>query len=181
MENQRIRISKKMLKSALLQLLEKKSLDKITIYELCDTAQINRTTFYKYYGSQAELLADLENDLFSALELHLSALRDLSQLEAVCAQALEHLKANQNDWRVLINTIPVETFATRLFGIFTARKMLGDSVPAHCPPAVAAYYPLFFSYGTYAVIRKWLNDSCQVSIKDVALFITSLKISTDLQ
>ena len=46
MENQRIRLSKTMLKNALIRLLANKSIDKITVYELCAEAQINRTTFY---------------------------------------------------------------------------------------------------------------------------------------
>ena len=60
MENQRIRLSKAMLKNALMRLLKEKPIEKISIYELCAAAQINRTTFYKYYGSQYELLADTE-------------------------------------------------------------------------------------------------------------------------
>ena len=47
MENQRIRLSKMLLKNALMKLLEEKPLEKITIYELCAEAQLNRVTFYK--------------------------------------------------------------------------------------------------------------------------------------
>ena len=65
MENQRIRLSKTMLKNALIELLKTKNIEKISIYELCGQAQINRTTFYKYYGSQYDLLADIENDVFN--------------------------------------------------------------------------------------------------------------------
>lgn len=68
MENQRIRLSKAMLKNALMGLLKEKPIEKISVYELCAAAQINRTTFYKYYGSQYELLTDAENDYFRKLE-----------------------------------------------------------------------------------------------------------------
>ena len=57
-----------LLKNALMKLLEEKPLEKITIYELCAEAQLNRVTFYKYYGSQFELLTDIENDYFRKLE-----------------------------------------------------------------------------------------------------------------
>ena len=62
MENQRVRLSKMLLKNALIKLLKEKPLEKITIYELCAEAQLNRVTFYKYYGSQYDLLTDIEND-----------------------------------------------------------------------------------------------------------------------
>ena len=58
MENQRIRLSKAMLKAGLLTLLKEKPLNQISIYELCAASQINRTTFYKYYGSQTDLLKE---------------------------------------------------------------------------------------------------------------------------
>ena len=68
MENQRIRLSKKLLKNALLELLREKRIDKISISELCSAAQINRTTFYKYYGNQYDLLAEMEQDFFRQLQ-----------------------------------------------------------------------------------------------------------------
>ena len=68
MENQRVRLSKMLLKNALIKLLKEKPLEKITIYELCAEAQLNRVTFYKYYGSQYDLLTDIENDCFRKLE-----------------------------------------------------------------------------------------------------------------
>lgn len=68
MENQRIRISKTMLKNGLLKLLKEKTLNQITVYELCQVSQINRTTFYKYYGSQEELLNEIETDFLKQLD-----------------------------------------------------------------------------------------------------------------
>ena len=74
MENQRIRLSKTLLKNALVHLLQKKPLNKISVLEICETAQINRTTFYKYYGSQTDLLNEIESDFLrsSTKALHSS-------------------------------------------------------------------------------------------------------------
>jgi len=41
-------------------LMETEDISRITISQLCGTAQINRTTFYKYYGSIYDLLAEFE-------------------------------------------------------------------------------------------------------------------------
>ena len=68
MENQRIRLTKRMLKEALAELLADKPIDRITVYELCSRAQINRTTFYKYYGSQFDLMEDMQSDFLKELE-----------------------------------------------------------------------------------------------------------------
>ena len=64
-EDQRIRLSKQLLRNALLELLKEKHISKVSVREICERAQINRTTFYKYYGSQYELLEDNAHDVES--------------------------------------------------------------------------------------------------------------------
>ena len=58
-ENQRIALTKKLLQEGLLRLLETKSLDKISVTELCRESGINRATFYNHYNSPQELLTDI--------------------------------------------------------------------------------------------------------------------------
>ena len=66
-EDRRVAMTKKMLKDALTEMLSEKDVYHISIRELCQRADVNRTTFYKYYGSQFDLLADMENDLLAFL------------------------------------------------------------------------------------------------------------------
>ena len=48
-KNLRIKYTKMFLKNAILELLKEKPLNKITIQELCDKAEVNRSTFYAHY------------------------------------------------------------------------------------------------------------------------------------
>ena len=67
MENQRVRLSKELLRRSLTELLFEKNIHKISVREICERAQINRTTFYKYYGSQYDLLTDMENQVLEEI------------------------------------------------------------------------------------------------------------------
>ena len=49
-ENQRIKLTKRLLKESLLKLLTEKNIKKISVSELCQTAGINRSTFYNHYN-----------------------------------------------------------------------------------------------------------------------------------
>ena len=70
--NQRSRLSKMLFKNALMDLLkEKGSVAKISVRELCDRAQLNRSTFYAHYNEPNDLLAEIENELLEATEEHL--------------------------------------------------------------------------------------------------------------
>lgn len=63
MENRKIKLSKQLLKQALLELLEEKKLHQISIRELCAKADLNRSTFYAHYEDINYLIQDLENDI----------------------------------------------------------------------------------------------------------------------
>lgn len=62
MENldNRVRYTKMVLQQALLRILQKKHIDKVTIKELCEEAKINRGTFYLHYATPNDLLMEIE-------------------------------------------------------------------------------------------------------------------------
>ena len=62
-ENRRVMMTKRLLKESIFELMKKKPLNKITIKELCENADVNRTTFYKYYGDQYSLVKEAEDEL----------------------------------------------------------------------------------------------------------------------
>ena len=65
--DKRIVKTKKKLTSTLLALLEQKPVRDITVLELCKIANVNRTTFYKYYKDVDDFIFTLEESLISDL------------------------------------------------------------------------------------------------------------------
>lgn len=171
MENQRIRLSKMLLKNALMKLLEEKPLEKITIYELCAEAQLNRVTFYKYYGSQFELLTDIENDYFRKLEEILTG--DGTTGEDCLCRMLEALLDDEEHFKVLINALPDKNFSTKLFDLPTIRKQLDMAIPETFSEEEREQLKLFFYQGGYAVIREWLNRENRQPPKRMAAFLNA--------
>ncbi len=55
--------SKEKIRSALLRILETKEPIEITIAEICSTAGVSRTTFYKFYRNSVDALDDLLDSL----------------------------------------------------------------------------------------------------------------------
>ena len=54
--NQRVMLTKQLIRGALLKMLKTCNINKISILKLCQIAGINRTTFYNHYGSQYDVL-----------------------------------------------------------------------------------------------------------------------------
>lgn len=63
----RIEKTKKCIINAFIELRSKKELEKITVKELCEKAQINKSTFYTHYHDIYDLSEQLEDELVTSL------------------------------------------------------------------------------------------------------------------
>ena len=63
----RIEKTKKCIINAFIEVRSKKDLEKITVKELCEKAQINKSTFYTHYHDIYDLSEQLENELVTSL------------------------------------------------------------------------------------------------------------------
>ncbi|MDR1905424.1 MAG: TetR/AcrR family transcriptional regulator [Clostridiales bacterium] len=171
-ENQRIRLSKTLLKNALMELLKEKRIEKISIYEICNKAQINRTTFYKYYGNQYDLLSDIENDCICALELHFSLNRkqDIITLKNV----LKYLESEREKFMILLNSTDGNEFVFKLFNLPLIVNLFNLRFSADYSKNLKEYFHLFVCNGGYAIIRKWLSDDDRISLDDMAKLLDSV-------
>ncbi len=167
MENQRVRLSKTMLKNALLKLLKEKPLNKISIYEICETAQINRTTFYKYYGSQSDLLTEIETEFFAQLN---EDLKDIIEKTPNAIQlVLNHIYEQRETFCILEKAIPSNDFATRLFSIPSVRQIFQDMVDAgDYSDTQIRYIRAFVFQGTFAVLCDWLGSEDPEPVAEIA-------------
>ncbi len=89
----RVRYTQKILKESLLLLLEKKPINKITVKEVCDLAELNRATFYTHYSDCFALLESIEGELVEAFGQSLELVRsfDVSALiEAIYGIVEKH-------------------------------------------------------------------------------------------
>lgn len=65
--DRRIRKTKSQLKSGLAQLMLEKSINEISVKELVETVDINRSTFYLHYSDIYNLLEEVENELLAEI------------------------------------------------------------------------------------------------------------------
>lgn len=82
--DRRVIKTKKAIRNAFAKLISEKDINKITIKDIADTADINRKTFYNYYSGVYEIIDEIEKELVAEFEDLLSgidlkkALRDPS-------------------------------------------------------------------------------------------------------
>ncbi len=67
MPDRRIKKTKNQLRAALTKLLKEKNINEITVKELVDEVDINRSTFYLHYNDIYDMLNKIENELLDQL------------------------------------------------------------------------------------------------------------------
>jgi len=161
-----------MLKEALLELLRKEDISRITVTRLCQTAQINRATFYKYYGTPNDLLAEIERDFFEELENQFGN-DDLSE-ESALAGTVAYLDKSRDKMKILLNALSYDSFYDHLTKQDFIKIFLEKNIPRDSALS-KDYVRLFFSRGIYAVLREWINNENPESPEDMVNLILSVK------
>ena len=97
----RIRYTQRILKESLLALLKQKPINKITVKEVCELAELNRATFYAHYSDCFALLEQIENELLEAFQDSLKLL-DSFDATALIEAIYAMVEKNEDACRVLI-------------------------------------------------------------------------------
>ena len=169
--NQRIMLTKKLLKTSLTDMLQTQNIYQISIRELCQNAGINRSTFYKYYGSQFDLLSEMEQDLLTSIEDVLAAQQDYSK--NAIEQILIYLEHDIEFVRLLINSNVDPEFPKKLFSLSPIQRMLSELM-ADLPNDLNEYLYRFLLFGAYEIVRTWINKDDRQSPEWLAALLFRL-------
>lgn len=171
-EDRRVKMTKRLLKDALIELLATKDIYHLSIRELCEKADVNRTTFYKHYTSQFDLLTDMENDLIVLVNEAIA--KNANRRERIIEEACRYLEENLQFARLLINNNVDPAFPQKLFSLTTIREAVVKNVKTDDDPALLPYGYVYQTYGAYQVISQWLNKDRREAPKDFARLLIKI-------
>ena len=109
-------MTKKMIKDAMLELLENQPLEKISVTDICTNADVNRSTFYAYYTDTAHLLTEIENDVLDQIPKspeHITNASDVHFLDAL-ETFFDYVQENERLFRILMIQRDSSSFNLRL-------------------------------------------------------------------
>ncbi|MCS0542790.1 TetR/AcrR family transcriptional regulator, partial [Aeromonas veronii] len=70
--DRRKQYTRMVLKGSLMKLLKEKPIATITVKEICEVADINRSTFYAHYSDQFDLLKKIEEEIIEDMITYLN-------------------------------------------------------------------------------------------------------------
>lgn len=175
-EDRRVAMTRRMLKDALIELLKEKDVYHISIRELCERADVNRTTFYKYYGSQFDLLADMENDLIAFITETLR--NDEGNLENIITAACKYLEENIDFARLIINNNVDVDFPKKIFSIDAVKSSAFKNMTGEDSRVPFEYAYNYCTAGVFSVFCSWINKDRREPPEELAEMISALLNST---
>ena len=183
-ENQRIRLTKKLLTDAFLKMLQEQPIHAISIRDLCEKAGINRTTFYHHYGSQYDLLNDISNRFLAQIAHQLST-ADAENQESVqerVALVFHYLEDNLSISRLLLNSNADPSFAEKLFALPKISDLMNASLKSCADPQKKHAIVSFAIHGSYHLLQEWINSEQRLCAEAQARIILSLarRVCTDV-
>ena len=96
--------TKRSINNAFLQIRSKKPLEKITVKELCELAEISKATFYLHYKDIYDLSDTLQQQVITDIVSHLENPKDIIfNLQKAHIQIIEGYYANQNIVHILFS------------------------------------------------------------------------------
>ena len=170
---------------ALISLLKKKPFDYITVREICETAGVNRSTFYLHYETVGDLLDEatqyLLDDFLSyfsedtkSIALNLKNCK-LHKLIFICDKYLTPYLTYVRDHKEVFGTALLHN---QTFGFEDVYKRMFEHIfdpilerfryPAHN----RQYVMLYYLNGIHAIVMEWLRNGCDRPISELSEIIS---------
>lgn len=174
MTDRRVRYTRMVLKNALLELLADKPINKTTIKEICELADVNRGTFYTHYTDQYDLLQDIQDE-FAEQVAELHAQRRSSRLDTLqmLTELLEYCRQQQPLCSILFTTSGNDDLVSHLIEDAYAEFRQTRNSPGLPEWQLSLVYT-FIASGSTAIIRQWAQDGMEQDPGDVARLMVGL-------
>ena len=170
---------------ALITLLEKKDFEYITIKEICDTAGVNRSTFYLHYDNTSDLLKEttryiidkhlayyeIDKQHIISLQFEACKREDLLFItEEYLAPYLAFIKDNQRLFKVSIkqfHSMHMDEVYGRMF------EHIFNPILEHfkVPENERGYVMKFYLTGVFAIVMEWIDKNCSDDMETVTRVI----------
>lgn len=169
----RVRYTRMVLEESFLTLLEKKPMERITVTELCQTAQINRATFYKHYLDVKDLMEKMEEDLFQ--QIRESFAQENLKLRAFLVKMMYYTLDNRRRFMTLGGENGDPDLMTKTFRVcYEQGYPLMSRNLGHLTEQERLMLFAYLSSGAGAVLTTWIRTGMQESPEAVAQILLSL-------
>ena len=149
--------------AALARLMQLKAAREITVKELVEEVDINRSTFYLHYTDIYDMLKKTENELLEsinlAIETHPLYEKPRENAVACLEESFRTLASNKEICAALLGPNGDIAFLQSIESLIV-KSVIKDLAPLLPENVMDSYLPSFCFSGCLGLIRAWLSKNC---------------------
>ena len=166
---------------ALISLLKKKPFEYITVSEICETASVNRSTFYLHYETISDLLDETTRYLLDDFRSYFPTdtidlvCCDRNELVFVCDKYLTPYLTYIKNHKEVFGTAITHN---KILKFKDVHKRLFDNIfnpildRFHYSSNTRQYVMMYYLNGINAIVLEWLKNGCDKSIAEISEIIS---------
>ena len=158
--DERVRRTHERLGSALVALIQEKSIDDVTVQEVLDRASVGRSTFYLHFRDKDDLLLSQLEKFLEMMSTTLSVRKEKSQRVVPVAEMFEHIGSQNKMYRALADCGRLNDFFDLAQGYFARgieRRLVESERLPKLPQRELAARASALAGSLLSLLRWWLD------------------------
>jgi AcrR family transcriptional regulator len=152
------------LESAFLRLLEVKSLDQITILDICEESGVGYRTFFRHHPTKDSLLKDLAADQIHKLVQMTLPVADTSDMSAGYRALFEYVSEHRRLWSTLLTGGAAGAMREEFLKV--SREVAAERADANSWPPVEVSV-IFTVTTTIEIVTWWLRQKKPLPVDEI--------------
>jgi AcrR family transcriptional regulator len=169
-QDRRVKYTKAVLRDSLISLMKEKPVEKITVKEICEGADINRSTFYVHYASPQDLLDSIKEEMYDEVK---ASKGDLDDIQSLIRQLCDVFYSYRELLSIVIRSVDNIGFLFRVCEVWKP-DMLRELNAMGIEGERAEVIYLFVASGAASVLVAWATGGFCRTADEMAAELVSL-------
>lgn len=172
--------TRKVIYNSLMELLTQKELHKVTVQEISDMADINRTTFYKHFLDVYDLYDKLEQEIlieWGMLVLNMQDLRSKEFFDSLVG----YVDKNRNVFKMVFSSKAPGQLRARFEKLLEGllQKIESEKKGADIKDIKLSYQTSYRSQGCISVLSRWIDQGADQTKDFIVKVLSELDTSVE--
>lgn len=172
--DRRVKYTKMVLRQSLLELMKTYSVNKITVKEICEHADVNRGTFYSHYSDPFDLLKQIERELFITIKGMLDT-HVLEHSQDLLIELFRCIKENSDVCKILLGENGDPDFLKKI--IYIAHDQIiseWKKVIDTKDNKIFDYLFTFNANGAVGILQEWIQGDLKEPSDEMAKLVMKI-------
>jgi len=171
-ENRKTRYTKMVLRESLVELMKTRSILHISIKDICDIADISRSTFYAHYKDQYDLLRQIEDETFAYFENLLDKYKDKrgkKEMIQMFDEIFTYIANNGDSIQVLFSENGDIDYQKKILHRFIDQNQIMKLISEKQQDVeINNYFSVFVVHGVIGLVQYWLKNNMSIPVPQLA-------------